>query len=98
MLGSSLWDVAAGLLSGRIAGVLYPDPDHPQKPHGVAILHLDESKTLDRMRDVLMPLLAASAKEIDTSAVWPGSTTWAVKDQVFISLHGTWLVATQQRL
>ena len=97
MLGSSLWDVSADLLGGRIAVALYPDPGNSQKPRGVAVLHLDESKTLDRVRDVLKPLLTASAKEVDTSALCPGATTWTIKDQAFLSMHGTWLVAAQQR-
>lgn len=97
VLGSSLWDVSAELLSGRIAVALYPDPDNPKKPHGIAILRHDEPKTLDKIREVLKPLLPAFAKEVDTSAICPGATTWAIKEQAFLSMHGTWVVATQQR-
>ncbi len=97
MLGASLWDASAELLSGRIAVALYPDPDNPKKPHGVAILRHDESKSLDKLREVLKPLLSGFGKETDTSAVCPGATTWAIKEQAFISMHGTWIVATQQR-
>ena len=97
VLGSSLWDVASELLGGRIAVALYPDPDNYRKPHVAAILHLDPSKTLDRVREALKTFLPAAGKEVDTSAACPGSATWSVKDQGFVSMHDSWLVATQQR-
>lgn len=97
MLGSSLWDVAGDLFNGRIGLALYPATETGGKPQGVAILHLDESKTLERGRDMLKPLLGAAGKPVDTSVAWPGSNTWHVKDQAWVSLNGSWLVATQQR-
>jgi hypothetical protein len=97
MLGSSLWDVSADLLSGRLGLALYANPDSSGKPHGVAIFHPDESKTLERVREALKPLLSASGKEVDTSAVWPGSSTWSTKQDIFLSMNSTWIVATQQR-
>ena len=97
MLGTTLWDASAELLSGRIAVALYPDAENYRKPQAVAILHLDESKTLAKVRDVVTPLLGGFGKDTDTSALCPGATTWSLKDQAFITLHGTWIVAAQQR-
>ena len=97
MLGGSLWDASSELLSGRIAIALYPDPTNSRKPTGVAILRHDEAKTLERVRNLLKPFIAAAGKEVDTSALCPGSTTWTAKDQGFVSMHDTWIVAAQQR-
>ena len=97
MLGSSLWEVSAELLGGRVAVALYPDPEHPGKPQAIAVLRHDESKTLDKSYEALKSLLSGFGKETDTAAVCPGATTWAIKDQGFVSMHGTWIVATQQR-
>ncbi len=97
MLGGNLWDASADLLSGRIAVALYPGEGTGSQPTGVAILHLDESKALERGRDLLKPLLGTAGKTVDTSAVWPGSNTWSVKDQAFVSINGGWVVAAQHR-
>ncbi|HWB06436.1 MAG TPA: hypothetical protein VG796_25655 [Verrucomicrobiales bacterium] len=97
VLGSSLWDLSANVLSGRIAVALYPDPDNYRKPHALAILRPDEPKNLERIREALKTLISASGKEIDTSALCPGSTTWSVKDQAYLSMHANWFVASQQR-
>ncbi|HEX2750347.1 MAG TPA: hypothetical protein VHM91_20240, partial [Verrucomicrobiales bacterium] len=97
LLGSSLWDVSAELLSGRLGVALYPNPDHSTKPRGIAVLHFDESKTLGRVRDALITLLSAAGKKVDTKAVCPGALTWTLKDQGFVSLHRTWIVASQER-
>jgi hypothetical protein len=97
VLGSSLWDVAANLLSGSVGVALYADPDNYRKPHGVAILRPEDPKSLERVRGALKPLLSASAKEVDTSAICPGTTTWSLKDQAFISMHANWVVVAQQR-
>jgi len=97
MLGASLWDASADLLTGRIAVAFYPDPDNPMVPQAVAIARFDESKTLGRLREALNSLLTASGSEIDTSAVLPGSASWRIQDQFFITLHAEWLVAARQR-
>ncbi len=97
MLGTSLWDASSELLTGRVAVALYPDPDNPRKPHTVAILRHDEAKTLDRVRNLVKPLLSGFGKEIDTSAVCPGSITWTIKEHGVVSMHDTWIVAAQQR-
>ena len=97
MLGASLWDASSELLTGRVAVALYPDPDNPRKPHAVAILRHDEARTLDRVRNVVKPLLSGFGKETDTSAACPGTVKWAIKEQGFVAMQDTWIVATQQR-
>ena len=97
ILGSSLWDAAGNLLDGRIALALYPNPSDEKKPHTIAIVRTDDSKTRTRLRALLKPLLVLFSKPADTSALCVDTKTWGEDDKGFVSMHDDWLVATPQR-
>lgn len=97
MLGMPVWDAAAGLLSGRIAAGIYFDPAKQAQPTGIALLQPENREILQKVRDVLTPLLDASATAVDTGTLCAGTTTWQTKDGAFLCLHNDWIAATQQR-
>lgn len=97
MLGMPACDAASALLSGRLAVGLYFDPAQPAKPTGIALLQPEQKEILGKLRDVLTPLLDASATAVDTTGLCAGTTTWQTKDGAFLCLHKDWIAATQQR-
>jgi hypothetical protein len=97
ILGSSLWEAAANLLDGEIAVALYPNPAANEKPDSIAIVRTNDSKTRNRIRAILKPLLHLVSTPVDTSDLYPGSQTWGQEGKGFVSMHERWFIASPKR-
>ena len=95
-LGMDLWKVFEELLSDRLAVAVYPKDGNPAG-NVLAVLRGIDPKVMARLHERLDPFLTLLQEQLTASDPIEGAKVLSFKEQAFVALGDSWIVAASTR-